>query len=320
MWNRYCHPDQYFFDGEWRAMQQRTEVIKVKGERDRQLVVRETHFGPVVTEFAFAQRGEPEVALKRIPVWESKRETIEGAVAMLRARDVEEFDRALEGWRFPSINMLFADSGGRIGYRTAVAAPLRSPAAPNGGGVAHDGTEARFDWQDIVPHELMPHVLNPQSGLLYSANHRPIASFYPIPLGISTGGSGHTLRSWRLEELLVDREQFAPRDVLDIHFDSVNPALRNMVRLAYHLRDVQDVELAEPTLQALEYLEDWLAQGASSDLRQDGAEVATLINTFFRLRSTDLALRFDGGQSGLVAFLRDAVERLERDPETEFDL
>ena len=139
MWNRYCHPDQYFFDGEWRAMQQRTEVIKVKGERDRQLVVRETHFGPVVTEFAFAQRGEPEVALKRIPVWESKRETIEGAVAMLRARDVEEFDRALEGWRFPSINMLFADSGGRIGYRTAVAAPLRSPAAPNGGGVAHVG-------------------------------------------------------------------------------------------------------------------------------------------------------------------------------------
>lgn len=197
--------------------------------------------------------------------------------------------------------------------------PLRSRQAPNGGRAAHDGTDGRFDWQEIVPHELMPHVIGPQRDFLYSANHRPIGSFYSIPLGISTGGGGHTVRSWRLDELMAAREQFAPQDVLDIHFDSVNPALRDIVRLGYHLRDMQEAPLADETLRALEHLEEWLAQGASSDLGVAGAEVATRINTLFRAGNTDLAARFGGGQSGLVAFLRATSQRLERDSASRLD-
>ena len=36
---------------------------------------------------------------------------------------------------------------------------------------AQDGTTKKNDWQGIVPHDLMPHVLNPESGVLFSANH-----------------------------------------------------------------------------------------------------------------------------------------------------
>ena len=314
------HPDQYFLDGEWRDMRSRTETIHVKDGRDLRLLVRETHFGPVVTEFAFAQAGEPEVAQRRIPVWETDRETIQGAMAMLRARDVEAFDRALEGWRFPSVNVVYGDRTGRIGYRTAFAMPLRSPHAPWGGSAAQDGTETRFDWVEIVPHDLLPHVIDPQRGLLFSANHRPIASFYPIPLGISTGGGGHTVRSWRLQELMAGRsEAFSPQDVYDIHFDSVNPSLRDIVRLGYHLRDVQQADLSAQTMRALEHLERWFAAGASSDLNLVGAEVATGIPTNFRAGNTELANRVGGGQSGLVSFLLEATRRLDRDPATELD-
>ncbi len=195
-----ARPDEYVFDGEWREMNVRRETIKVKGGADVELVVRETRFGPVVTPFAFAQEGEPEVALKRLPVWEEDRDTIQGALAMLRATDVGTFDLALEGWRFPSVNAVFGDREGNIGYRTALALPLRSPQAPQLGRAAHDGSAGEFDWQGMVPHALLPHVQNPQQGYLYSGNHRPIGSFYKIPLTNISGSWGHTVRSWRLEE------------------------------------------------------------------------------------------------------------------------
>lgn len=111
-----AHPGKYWFDGAWRSFRTRTETIRVKGEDPREIEIRESHLGPVVNEFAFARPGEGPVALKRIPLCEKDRETIQGAIAMLRAADAREFGRALAGWRFPSVNMLFGDHRGEIGY------------------------------------------------------------------------------------------------------------------------------------------------------------------------------------------------------------
>jgi len=62
------------------------ETWNLFGKRSRsRAVVRQTHFGPVVTDFAFSLPGEPQVALRRIPICESDRETIQGALAMVRA-------------------------------------------------------------------------------------------------------------------------------------------------------------------------------------------------------------------------------------------
>ena len=93
------------------------------------------------------------------------------------------------------------------------------------------------DWQGFVPHSVLPQVSDPRPGFVLSANHRPVASFYGIPLGLSTGSMGDTIRSWRLRERLLQRDRFSPADVLDVHYDSINPARREMVRLGLHLRD-----------------------------------------------------------------------------------
>ncbi|MHC4180681.1 MAG: penicillin acylase family protein, partial [Planctomycetota bacterium] len=132
------HPDQYEFDGEWRRMRLVREQIKVKGGRTQSILIRETHLGPVVNEFAFSRPGDPPVALKRIPICETDRDTIQGALAMIRARDVRQFFRALEGWRFPSANVVFGDRQGGIGFSLIGALVLRSPLAPEGGGSAQD--------------------------------------------------------------------------------------------------------------------------------------------------------------------------------------
>ncbi len=309
------HPDAYRWEGQWRKMELRQERIVVKGGQDILLPVRETHLGPVVSEFCFRQAGDPEVALKRVPMCEIDRDTIQGVFAMMRAANADEFARAGAGWSFPSANCIFGDAKGNIGFTLLAAIPLRSKKAPDAyGNEAAPGTDASCDWQGFVPYDLLPHVTNPKAGLLLSANHRPVGQFYGIPLGVSTGSMGDTIRSWRLRERLQLKDQFTPADVLDVHNDSVNPARREIVRLGLHLRDAQPGELSDASRQALTVLEKWFKAGASSDLKAEGAALATRISTFFRLMATPLALKFGGGESGLARFLKDASNRIKADP------
>lgn len=314
------HPDAYRWKGAWRPMTVRTERLRVKDGRDVSLVVRETHLGPVASEFCFRQPGDPEVALKRVPLCEPGRDTIQGVVAMMRATNATTFLRALPDWRFPSANVVFGDARGQVGYATLGAFPIRSPEVPDpNGGQAGPGTRDAHDWRGFVPFPFVPQFLDPTAGLVFSANHRPVASFYPIPLGVGTGGHGDTLRSWRLRERLSRPGPFTPDDVLAVHHDTVNPARRDMVRLALHLRDRHPGALTPPSVRALEVLQPWLAAGASSDLRSPGADLATRISTFFRFLATPLALRYGGGESGLARFLKDATARIAADPQAEID-
>lgn len=313
------HPDQYFFDGRWRPMDVSREVIRVKDAAPVELIVRRTHFGPVITPFAFAAPGDPEVALRRVPVCETKGETIQALFGMMRAADFRDFDRALGRWQFPSAHLVFGDSAGNIGYRLAAAVPVRSPLDSHGGTAALDGTRADMEWRGFVPHDLMPHVFNPERGWIASANHRPVGSFYPLPLGLSTGSMGHTVRSWRLYERLGARDKFAPADVLDVHHDAVNPARREIVRVARHARERLGKELSPDATEALKILVPWHDNGAASDLTRDGAALAGEINTFFRFVNTPLAGKYGGGETGLSRFLRDVAGRIAADPAAPLD-
>jgi penicillin amidase len=311
-------PDQYSIDGQWKPMKVWQETIHVKGGRDQSITIRETDFGPVITEFAFVQPQDGQVAVKRIPICETDRDTIQGAFAMMRARNVNEFDKALEGWRFPSINILFGDKEGNIGYRTALAQPLRSPGVTDLG-IAQDGSAAKNDWQGIVPHDLLPHVINPKNGFLFSANHRPIGSFYNIPLGNSTGSLGDTVRSRRLRELIIGKDSFTPEDVLNIHNDTVDPSRRDIVTLGYYIRDKQKAELSEAALEALKYLESWHERGSHMDNRIRGTALASNIDTMFRIGNTELAADYGGGQTGLCRFLSSMTRRIEQDSQASLD-
>ena len=307
-------PDEYRFDDRWLPMTVWQETIHVKGGPSQSITLRETHLGPVATAYCYVQPGEPEVALKRIPVCETDRETIQAALAMMRATDVSEFDAALSAWRFPSANMIFGDRQGNIGYRVVGAIPVRSRLDASHGRTAQPGHRSDQDWQGVVPHHLLPGVINPQQGYLFSANHRPIESWYPIPMGITTGSLGDTLRSWRLRERLQQQQKFSPEQVLEIHFDDVNPARRDMVRLAIHLRAVLGQRLSEEADLALDLLVPWYAAGASTSLDQPGAALALELSTQFRLIHTDLTSIYGGGESGLAYFLKTATSRIDNDP------
>ena len=258
------------------------------------------------------RRGD-EVALKRIPICEPQRDTFRAVLDMIRAKDVYEFQRALGRWSFPSANCVFGDRGGNIGFKTVLSLPIRSAHSLLDDQAAHEGWDSANDWQGIAPHEVLPQVINPAQGWLVSANHRPIASFYPLSLGISTGSLGDTDRSWRLKECVREKEKFTPQDVLDVHYDTVAPIKRDLVKLCYHLRDVQKYPLDEDTLLTLEYLEDWRAAGSKSDMSIKGTEIVNLIPMAFR-QNFAAAVIYGGGLSGLCSMLQTLDARIAADP------
>ena len=311
------HPNQYLLDGQWRDMETIRETIQVKDGLPVELVIRQTVFGPVVTPLAFAVPGDPEVALRRVPICQTDRETIQALLGMMRARDLESFTQATAAWQFPSLNLVFGDRRGNIGFWVLAAVPVRSPLDAQQGMAAVDGTRSEANWQGFVPHDLLPHVINPSRGWIASANHRSIGSYYHVPMGLSTGSMGHTVRSWRLYERLAAQERFTPEDVLSVYFDTVNPARRDIVRVGLHLRDALHRELSPEAAEALKHLDGWFARGAKSDLAEPGSELAGEISTMFRFMTTPLAGKFGGGESGLARFLRDLEARIAKDPKAE---
>jgi penicillin amidase len=294
-------------------MEVRAETILVKGAQPHTLTFRRTRFGPVVTSLALGVRRGDEVALKRIPLCEPQRDTFQGMRNMFRAHDAREFQAALGGWTFPSANCIFGDTKGNIGFKTVLSLPVRSAHALLDDRAAHEGWDSANDWQGMLPSGLVPQVINPAQGWLVSANHRPIASFYPISLGISTGSMGDTDRSWRLKERVRDQDKFTPDDVLAVHYDTVAPVKRDLVKLGYHLRDVQKYPLEEETVLALKYLEDWRAAGCKSEMSIKGTEILNLMPMAFR-QNFAAATIYGGGVSGLCNMLQTIDARIAADP------
>jgi hypothetical protein len=129
-----------------------------------------------------------------------------------------------------------------------------------------------------------------------------------------TGTGGDTTRSWRLRERLEAIDSFTPEEVLDVHFDMVNPARRDIVRLALHLRGQSPESFSDDADKALDVLDDWLDSGASMSLESPGSALALELNTFFRFVSTELAFQYGGGESGLAYFLKTAGARISSAP------
>ncbi len=312
------HPDQYRVDGRWLDMNRLEEVIEVKGAEPQRMVVRETIFGPVASEFVWRNPKGQEVALCRVPMAQTEHETIQGALAMMRADSCAEFAAALPGWRFPTANCIFGDSQGNIGYWSLGALPIRSTLTGFSGAHAQDGSTRKGMWRGMIPYDILPHCINPKRGYFVTANHRTIQSFYKVPFGNMTGSSGDTDRGLRVKERILDHlaenNRFSPDDVLAIHYDSVNVWKREIVHLGLKVLDRIPDKLSRNTRQALSYLRHWYDNGADTNMAVPGTELVNEMNVIFRGGVFGLVQRYGGGVSGLARFAKTVRDRYNANP------
>lgn len=169
------HPRRYQYRNAWRDLTVRREQIEVKGKPKVAYEVWETHHGPIVNGVITELKGSPPMAL-RWPALGGTR-LVDALAALNRAHDWSSFHRALADWETPSVNFVYADVSGHIGYQSTARVPVRVPG--HQGMVPVPGWDGRFEWQGFIPYEEMPSVLDPPSGFIVTANNKVVGDDYP---------------------------------------------------------------------------------------------------------------------------------------------
>jgi penicillin amidase len=105
-----------------------------------------------------------------------------------RASNWDEFRAALETYPGPSQNFAYADASGHIGWYSAGRLPIR---ASGDGSRPYVGAGEEGAWSGFVPFAELPHVLDPPSGRIVTANNRLVGTDYPYV--VTRGG----IAPWR---------------------------------------------------------------------------------------------------------------------------
>lgn len=164
--------DRYLADGSWVAAAHRTERIDIKGRSPVVLDVLVTRHGPVVK-----RSGTGALALS----WTILREgsDITPVLDWDRAQDWPQFRAALSELIGPTLNFVYADVDGHIGYQDAGRVPARRA---GDGTLPVEGQDDRFAWTGDVPFDTLPHALDPPRGFLATANNEVVPRAFSPPL------------------------------------------------------------------------------------------------------------------------------------------
>ena len=228
---------------------------------------------------------------------------------VLDAGNWTEFCSALEHYYYPGLHIVYADVDGNIGYHTLVHRPLttRSPRRALEGWTGRDEIQGRILLNDL------PHMLNPETGYISHANNLPVGSWYPLDLGLATGGTGDTTRSWRLRQLLDGDETFSLDDFERVlHRDDVNSNVAALLPVARKV--VEEDQVTDPAvLGLLEAVQGWDLHDGTTD-RFPAA--AGLRNTLTPYRGSGLQNVYGAGGGGISHLAREVGAQFARDGST----
>ena len=170
------------------TLEERLVGLRVRGLRRERLVrLRRSAQGPVVSDGRMLHHPSP-LALRWVGHHPS--DEFGAMLAVMQARDGDEFARALAGFAIPGQNMLHAGADGSIGHLLALASPRRPDAPPADLLVSPDEADAR--WQSLLRTSDFPHRRDPAAGVFASANDPPPPS--PTPPGFFYSPPDRALR------------------------------------------------------------------------------------------------------------------------------
>ena len=204
-----ANPDQYEYQGQWLDMEIIEEMIEVKGRDPVVESVRLTHHGPIVTPVV---EGVMETLAFRWTALEPN-QIFKSIIMLNRAKNWDEFREALRFWAVPSQNFVYADRQGNIGYQMPGWIPIR---AKGEGLVPVPGWTGEYEWEGYIPFEELPHVFNPPTHYIVTANNRVIGDEYPY--FISHAWSVY--RAQRLTRLLEGLETLSIEEFKRFHADT----------------------------------------------------------------------------------------------------
>jgi len=194
----------------WEKPEVRHENIHVKGKPDVSLGVLVTRHGPLISDII------PGETRKLTLQWAPLKDPAFVSYPFFEldsAQNWEEFRQALSLMGGPSLNFVYADLDGHIGYQAEGRIPLR--ASPTNG-LPVPGNDNAHEWTSVVPFENLPSVFDPPSGIIATANARITPDRYPYLLSSEWMAPYRTERIYRV---LQSGRKFGPEDMLALEMD-----------------------------------------------------------------------------------------------------
>jgi len=196
---------QYWFQGQWRDMERRTETIKVRGSSDVTVDIATTVHGPVVAwdpenDLAYAEQN----ALRghELNDWVCNLE-------WGRAQNLAEFEASIPLCS-ATTTINYGGEDGTIAHWHAARRPIRTggtdPRLPTPGTGDHE-------WQGFVPFSEWSKFMNPPEGFFHAWNARTTPT---IPFRDS-GRWGATSRNYLAYDLMAERDQITFEDFSEIN-------------------------------------------------------------------------------------------------------
>ena len=221
---------QVMFKGEWVALQQYTEKIKVRMGDTIELPMQVTPHGPIVDRILKTKNQN--VALKWL-YYEKDNNTIEAIYDLNHAQDLESYKRAIQKGAAPGLNISYADKAGNIAWWTFGQIPIRPQ------GTAHDlildGASGKDEYLGFVPFEERPHSVNPQEGLIISANQKPPVNFDEQKI------KGYWEPTDRYDAISEYFEKLSERSSTKLTVDDMKQA--QQIDLLFATRDIKNILL-----------------------------------------------------------------------------
>ena len=236
--------DQYKYQGRWEPLQIVREEIKVKGQSAIPVELKFTRHGPLIyleiaKNRAFAVRSawlEPGTA----PYFPSAEH--------MRSKTFIEYERTVEKWGTPSLNHIYADIKGNIGWAPRGYAPIR----PNWDGLLPVLGDGRFEWAGRLHGDQFPTRYNPVSGYVTTSNEMNLPPDYPYKDRNLSFEWSVPFRHQRIDEVLSKRDRVSIEDSLQLQTDVISITARRLVSLCQSLSS-DDLK----TKSALQLLKGW---------------------------------------------------------------
>lgn len=248
------NPNLYMFNGEWREMEVRKEKILIKGGDTAEKTLRFTHRGPIVSGF----KGISDHALSMRWIGNEFSNEVQAVYKLNRAQNWDDFKNAARSFFSISQNINYADVDGNIGLYYCAGVPIRKGKAY----LVFSGETDEHDWKGFVPFEDLPHVYNPESGYVSSANNRAVDETYPYYIS-QWFLPPHRIE--RIHEMLEAKERLSIADFksmqADIHSTLVDDILRDILDELKHMKEFSPQEK-----KALELLMSWQGELAKDSV------------------------------------------------------
>jgi penicillin amidase len=194
--------NEYLFNNEKKKVRRFSETIKVKDSKDIHLPIRMTDHGPLLDEIIETKN----IAMKW-SLHHPLNKPLQAFWKMNEAKNFKEFKSAVSLAGAPGLNIIYADTDDNIARLNAGFYPKRAKGTDGMTVLSGRGDQ---EYLGYIPFEEMPHNINPSSGIVLSANNRPLKAssditglWQPKDRFITIYSKLHSKQKWNVKDFMT---------------------------------------------------------------------------------------------------------------------